>query len=242
MHANCACAEDCGQQFVGFARRTADEERPHQFTFELTDDGSVAMNYKRFSFDKEVWNKKPLQLLSEAPRGAPRMQAPQRRHLERVAELRPGVFANFRINTVGGECFTAEDIKWYTDFFNTFSAADGQFAGTEALAAQMEQKLGDFAGLWPMPNDVSNVIQLAQAEQLVEPILHSNQTAAEQKEIRAVYKAKQSEKPKLCRGSRAISLAAQRVLERLEKEADERLGRARQHDHNHSMKFDHEAD
>ena len=34
---------DFGEQFSGFARRTPDAERPHQFTFELDDSGAVQM-------------------------------------------------------------------------------------------------------------------------------------------------------------------------------------------------------
>jgi len=43
---------------AGFARRTPDAERPHQFTFELDDAGEVQMNYKQFSYDVDTWNKR----------------------------------------------------------------------------------------------------------------------------------------------------------------------------------------
>ena len=69
-------AVEYGREFTGFARRTPDEERPHQFTFELNEVGAVEMNYKRFSYAAESWNKKPIQLLSDVPPASPPVQQP----------------------------------------------------------------------------------------------------------------------------------------------------------------------
>jgi hypothetical protein len=223
-------AVDFGLEFVGFARRTPDEERPHQFTFELNEDGSVQMNYKRFSFKTEVWNKKPAQLLSGVPDGDPPLQQPLVRHLEQIAESRAGVFKNFRFNTADGEFFSAEDIAWYTAFFNRFSQPDGSFIGADAVTAKMQAKLLKFKGLVEMSGDVADLIQLgSSSEPMMEPIIHANQTPAEKREIRAAFKAaRRTEKPKLARGARALNAATQRVMDRLEQEANERLGRTKE--------------
>ena len=67
---------------------------------------------------------------------------------------------------------------------------------------------------------------LAAADRGTEPILHANQTADEQKEIRAHYKAKASERPKLSRGTKALNVATLRVMQQLEQQADSRLTQA----------------
>ena len=186
------------------------------------------MNYKRFSYAAESWNKKPIQLLSDVPPASPPVQQPVARHLQNLTESRAGVFANFKFNTADGEIFSEKDIAWYTSFFDQFSTPSGRFLGTEQVAAKMEATLLPFDGLVPMADDVEKVMLLGDSADLVEPIVHANQTTAEKADIRAAYKARDNEKPKLCRGARAVNAATQRVLDRLEREADERLGRTAQ--------------
>ena len=72
-------------------------------------------------------------------------------------------------------------------------------------------------------------ICFAAADRGTEPILHANQTADEQKEIRAHYKAKASERPKLSRGTKALNVATLRVMQQLEQQADSRLTQAADH-------------
>lgn len=220
---------DFGEQFSGFARRTPDAERPHQFTFELDDSGAVQMNYKQFSFDVEAWNKKPIQLLSDVPRDAPRVEVPNVNHLAKLAASRPGVFQNFNMNHADAEFFSEADIKQYSDMFDVFSYPDGRMKSLDVLEAAMQSKLAPFTKLQPTVQDLDTIMTLAAADRGTEPILHANQTADEQKEIRAHYKAKASERPKLSRGTKALNVATLRVMQQLEQQADSRLTQAADH-------------
>ena len=220
---------DFGERFAGFARRTPDAERPHQFTFELDDSGAVQMNYKQFSFDVDAWNKKPIQLLSDVPDHPPSVEVPNVKHLAKLAASRPGVFKNFNMNQADAAFFSAADIKQYSDMFDVFSYPDGRMKSVDALKAAMQSKLAPFTKLQPTVQDLETIMTLAAADRGPEPIVHANQTAAEQKQIQAHYKAKASERPRLSRGTKALNAATLRVMQRLEQQADSRLVQAADH-------------
>jgi len=220
---------DFGKEFAGFARRTPDAERPHQFTFELDDAGEVQMNYKQFSFDVESWNKRPIQLLSEVPDQPPVVEVPNLKHLEKLAASRPGVFKNFNMNLGDAQFFSADVIQQYTDMFDVFSHPDGTLKSLEELKVSMAAKVHPFTGLRQTVQDLETIMELAAADRGVEPVVHDNQTAAEKKEIRAHYKAKANETPRLSRGTKALNAATLRVMERLEQQHDGRLARAAEH-------------
>ena len=47
-----------------FNRRTADENRPHQFIFSSTGEGDCNLHYKNLAVDVTVWDQNPIKLLS----------------------------------------------------------------------------------------------------------------------------------------------------------------------------------
>ena len=136
----------------------------------------------QLSFDVEAWNKKPIQLLSDVPRDAPRVEVPNVNHLAKLAASRAGVFQNFNMNHADAEFFSEADIKQYSDMFDVFSYPDGRMKSLDVLEAAMQSKLAPFTKLQPTVQDLDTIMTLAAADRGTEPILHANQTADEQKE------------------------------------------------------------
>lgn len=95
--------------FQGFARKVPDEDRPHQFVFEPN-----GMNYRNFSTDKNKWNTDPVNILPVGMADTPPMQAPQRAHLEKLANIRSNVFEHWNLNKMatqkGGDPLLTEEV------------------------------------------------------------------------------------------------------------------------------------
>jgi len=168
-------------------------------------------------------------LLSAVPDQKPNVEVPNVQHLSKLAASRPGVFKNFNMNLGDADFFSKDDIEQYTTMFDTFSLADGSLKSLDELKQSMAAKLHPFAKLRPTVQDLDTIIELAAAEREVEPIVHAGQTAEEKKQVRAHYKAKQSEAPRLSRGTKALNAATLRVLQRLEQQHDSRLTKAADH-------------
>lgn len=221
---------DHGEPWEGMARRTPDDERAHQLIFEASGVDGCKGSYKRNSYDLQIWNTSDLHLLKVTPTTAPPMQPPRGDNLKKLAASRPRVMKNFELNAGLGAVFTEEDRKWYDNLFDRFSTSDGQLKQSlDDLSTYMATKLLP----WEMPPAaelvIDETVELERNEPGVEPIIHANQTKEKQKEIRDHYAARRAargSRPELVRGIRATTRAAAAIIERLEAEMEERLGRA----------------
>ena len=224
--------KDNGLQFEGFARRTPDDDRPHQFIFER---GEAARScdgwYKRWSYELDVWNKKPFQLLHGVPEGQPQLQPTLITHLEGIAKKRTNVLQNFANESTMTCVFTVHDIEQYVRFFDLFSTNTGDLLPVADIEANMSAAHAAKAFRW-IPEHVRPLQEAQQEESRgrgEEPILHANQTKIEQKKIKLaakVARAGPSDLPQLARGVRTMSRMTQLRMSALEREMEERLQRA----------------
>ena len=72
------------------------------------------MNYRNFSTDKNKWNTDPVNILPVGMADTPPMQAPQRAHLEKLANIRSNVFEHWNLNKMatqkGGDPLLTEEV------------------------------------------------------------------------------------------------------------------------------------
>jgi len=230
--------ESVGLPFGGMSRHGPDENRPHCYEFYSTGTGGCKMNYKNLCVDKAEWNKDSVQLLSEMPDPAgPRMQAPIRAHIAKVADIKARVLTNFKLNDTAPGTFTDEDKAYVYDLFDSF-CDDAEEGVVLQLGRLREHMLKVY--VWKKPpkpyyRAEPDVAVPEHKRPVVEPITHSKFTDAQRrralKEAQAEIEREREDEAQveqdsgkaLARGSRHMSKKAVAALCRYQKEMDAAL-------------------